>query len=279
MRNLPSAFHEEDIELGQSSLSYRCSAPNVSHLSDMTDYDDDPGGEYQRMEEEEESGEWMESRNSLLNLDRVGDGCIDWDSYREAMVLGGEVLNKDQSTSFDKFRLLNENCKLENEIGLENCQYQISQNRHRPNDTLVVKPGGKCDKSDHSTCDKMCQEGQECDKYGARSVLGVKEDKFVNYDEHTLLQETCDCRNRKPEGLNGNSSITEVRISRPSSVNQRLRRNSLLLGPSNKKEQLDNIFTKILILVTVFSILFLFWLQNSPFHIGHIEPSHKLRLH
>ena len=167
MRNLPTTFHEEDVELGLSS-----SAPNMLNLGEMTGDEDDPGVEYQRMDDEDEhwrSEEWMENRSGLID-----DGGIDWDSYREAMDLGGKVLNKDTSTSFDKFILLTGNSK---------SQYQM------PNGTLEDKP--KDTKTENSVWDKMCHKGQEC--------KNVKNEKMVNHDQHKLIQEICNCRNRKPD--------------------------------------------------------------------------------
>ena len=87
----------------------------MSILSGITSDEDDLGGEYQRMENiynSWRSDDWIESHD-LHDLDMADDGCIDWDSYREAMVLGGQVLNKDQAASFDKFRLHTGNCEFE----------------------------------------------------------------------------------------------------------------------------------------------------------------------
>ena len=111
-------FHEEDIELGLSS-----SAPHLLNLIEMTRDEDDFGVEYHRMEDYDESlksEELMENRGGLFV-----DGGIDWGSYREAMDLGGQVWNKDTSTSFDKYRLLAGNCKIERVP--EQCEDMLDQ--------------------------------------------------------------------------------------------------------------------------------------------------------
>ena len=238
MRNIHSVFHEEDVELGLSSLSYRSSAPNVSILSEITSDEDDLGGEYQRMENiynSWRSDEWI-GNHDLNDLDMADDGCIVWDSYREAMVLGGQVLNKDQAASFDKFRLHTGNCEIEE--GLDEFE----------------------------------------DIFGKTMVISMENEKIPVHDQHKQMEEDCVCRSRNQASVNGSCSIKEEKISRPSSVNQRLRRNSLLLGPAKREEIMNNICTTILIVVTIISMVFLFLLQNSSFHIPHVHPWPEIRM-
>ena len=240
MRNLHTVSREEDVELGLSTLSGHSSAPNMPILTEYTSDDDDLGGEYHRMENiynSWRSEEWIGShdQHDLDDLAMAHDGGIDWENYREAMVLGGQVLNKDKAASLDKFTLLRGH--FEGEEDLEDFE----------------------------------------DIFRDAMVIINKNEKIPMHDHKRLMEEECGCRSRKQGTMNGSCSVKEEKISRPSSVNQRLRRNSLLLGAANRRELMNNICTTVLILVTVIAIIFLFWLQNSSFHIGHVEPWPAMR--
>ena len=51
------------------------------------------------------------------------------------------------------------------------------------------------------------------------------------------------------------------------SVNERLLKNSNIFDMQDIKETIDNIITKTLIIFTIISIIFLFWVQNSEYHL------------
>ena len=60
------------------------------------------------------------------------------------------------------------------------------------------------------------------------------------------------------------------------SANDKLLRNSDIFEGHDKKEKLDKIITKTLIMFTIISIIFLFLIQNSPYHIiEHSKPRFK----
>ena len=217
MRNVHSGSQDEAVELGLGSLSAD---------------EDDLGGEYQRLMDIYNSwrSEERSEKQDLVDVDSAGVSTgLDWDSYRQAMRLRGQILSKDRTPTTDKVQLLKENYEEDFEDIFENAM-----------------------------------------------VISVEDEKMPRYDQQRLSRKVSGSKSRTPETVNGSCAMKE-KISRPSSINQRLRRNSLLLGPANKQEILNNICTTVLILVTICAIMFLFWIQNSSHPIGHVEPWPRLR--
>ena len=57
------------------------------------------------------------------------------------------------------------------------------------------------------------------------------------------------------------------------SLHDQLLKTHLEPAHTNIKERLDKVFTRSLTIFTIITICFLFWLQNSPYHIGgHTQP-------
>ena len=107
-------------------------------------------------------------------------------------------------------------------------------------------------------------------------VEKTERQKHVELHETRVVKD-CDCSVAKIPGRIlletffgiGVSNFADLqRVSSVCSARDRLiKSSSLLLVADDKKEKLDKSFTKILLLVTILSIIFLFWIQNSHYHL------------
>jgi len=102
------------------------------------------------------------------------------------------------------------------------------------------------------------------DYYKYRRNMEVNSDhqEFVNtiiHDYEKLIKEECDCSYRKIPDLKRDSSVC--------SAKDRLIKDTLVFEEDEKKKKISDIITKILIILTIMSIIFLFWIQNSHYHL------------
>jgi len=81
----------------------------------------------------------------------------------------------------------------------------------------------------------------------------------VFYDYEKLLREECDCTKRIIPDLKRDSSVCSAR--------DRLIKDNLIFEEDEDKKKVSDIITKLLILITILSIIFLFWIQNSHYHL------------
>ena len=100
--------------------------------------------------------------------------------------------------------------------------------------------------------------------------------KEARYAHDKMMTETCDCSIKQIPGFSFEVVffywfIYIPDLKRDSSIcsaKDRLIKNpSLILDINYKKEKLDKSVTKLLILLTLLSIFFLFWIQNSHYHL------------
>jgi len=81
----------------------------------------------------------------------------------------------------------------------------------------------------------------------------------VFHDYEKLLKEECDCTNHNIPDLKRDSSVCSAR--------DRLIKDNLIFEEDENKKKVSDIITKLLIFMTIISIFFLFWIQNSHYHL------------
>ena len=140
---------------------------------------------------------------------------------------------------------------------------------------------GKAAEDDPKLGDAVDVESDFHDCFGRWWEDEIKEDFFENKN-HMKYEEENHCKVTW-KNVTGNGDLTLIPYSNDNtrdsslySLHDQLIKNHLHPGPYTMQARLDKMFTRTLTMFTILSIMFLFWLQNSPYHIGgHSQPKLK----